>query len=450
MDKYQLVQQIEGEGAVQGVRVNGIPFWPFFKIHFFDRYAFGRSSVVQVSGSNLLGLLKARTYGNSKPNADFRYWAFSNSDQRRKLHGKMVDRLVDPIAEQLENMLLFETPVPIHHPLDQVATKHIRSRIDLKLRERRYEKTRKGKVQIEGAEVLYALKENHQVDIDVQAIATKFMAQVWTMEWLLKKGKPQKVFFVAPYISMGYVHALKSAGIKVVELQHGVINRAHEGYNLSYAPAPTLVPDQLWTFGESERRLFEVGPMKQFRPEQVVPIGHYYLEAISRNMREEKFQFRKLVAVSLQEDPLGDQLVPFIHEAAALDRSIGFVLVPRKRKPYDYDQYGSSENVFFIPERNIYEVISFSDLHCTMFSTCAAEALSLGRPNVLVNIAGKAQEYFGGVLGKEQFTSYAESPEELVAAINAAPLPDQRIALSNAERIVPGYSDRLQRALGEQ
>ena len=104
------------------------------------------------------------------------------------------------------------------------------------------------------------------------------------MSLLLKVKKPKRVFIAPSYTSYGYVYALKKAGVKVVEVQHGVIIEEHYGYSVRAEFDRNFFVDHLLTFGHSEKKVFKNS--RGISEDSIIPIGSYYLSFLKNNFVE--------------------------------------------------------------------------------------------------------------------------------------------------------------------
>jgi hypothetical protein len=66
---------------------------------------------------------------------------------------------------------------------------------------------------------------------------------------LLKRRRIKTVYVVVAYFHQHIVGAARDLGIRVVELQHGVISPYHLGYSYPGRPEVADQPDELWCFG---------------------------------------------------------------------------------------------------------------------------------------------------------------------------------------------------------
>ena len=123
--------------------------------------------------------------------------------------------------------------------------------------------------------------------------------------------------------------------------------------------------------------------------------------------------YKRVIGVTLQWT-FERRLISFICEAAKLDSSIIYMLIPRQLEEKVYSNMGFPQNIVVITDKNFYELMAYCDFHSTVNSTCALEAPSLGVQNILVDVDGSARIYYEKVLSDERVTRFTDTPEEYV------------------------------------
>jgi hypothetical protein len=87
-------------------------------------------------------------------------------------------------------------------------------------------------------------------------------------------------------------------------------------------------------------------------------------------------------------------------------------------------------------------------MHATVFSTCAIESLSLGVPNILIDIDGLSTKHLLPLLGENKANSYVETTHDFVQNIeNMTYLSKEEIIRLNSSNINPNYNKNLNEAL---
>jgi hypothetical protein len=231
--------------------------------------------------------------------------------------------------------------------------------------------------------------------------------------------KPKLVAMVCPSTKMGFVLAFKQKNIKVIEIQHGVINKNHQAYNSIYEN-PQYCPNEIYVYGNIEKQVFEQELKAFINPKYVYPIGNYFLEKIKNTpilnlFAEQRKQYEIIVVIAGQEY-VENQLFKFLNQAAEMNKNIFFAYIPRIEKDYSQLIKASNMGVF---NGNIYECIKAGDVHATICSTTCLEANYLRKVNIFINIDNYARFYYETVFQPNSGAYFSETPSEFVSLIVA-------------------------------
>jgi hypothetical protein len=111
-----------------------------------------------------------------------------------------------------------------------------------------------------------------------------------------------------------------------------------------------------------------------------------------------------------------------------------------------YNKFNFGQNIIFAPSMNVYQSITQTSFHATMYSTCAIEAPSLGTRNILININGLARKHFDHLI--DGFVTHlVNKPDEFIKCL-ALPVADKlEIMNKNKGNISLGYEGNLKEAL---
>lgn len=445
--QMEKIKEIEDRYPVEEIEINGLKGWPYLRTYFAAKYVYGREPI-KASGRVFGVVLRSFFYGFWNWFGRYDYIVMTSSTQRRDIDGQYVERC-DTVDERLGKVLFIELPSPKHYPRRAIPTPHPVSKIPLYLLVLLYSKLL-SKSSIRGHEVFNKIKEETGVVMSMDAFLLKFYAQYKIGKLLVKIYKPKALFLTVTYTNIGYIRAFKEAGVKVVELQHGLIAKEHTDYNVYKDIDSRCYPDYLLTFGEYERSIFGNHNF-YISNDRVLPIGHFYLDYIDNlNFQDTQFQglvssYKRVIAVTSQNN-LEDQLLQFLFEACQLLPETAFIFVHRRTREY-YDRYDFPRNLIFADWLNCYQVMVLADLHTTMYSTCAIESLALGKANVLINIEGMARACFEEQLGDESLTKFVDSPAEFADILNTWQLKSREEIKSQNQFIKSHYKENLDRAL---
>lgn len=412
MKVNKLIEEIESKYETKKVRYRDLSLWLEFRNRFFFSLSIGKESNLIIDKSVYFAVLRSVFYGFFNWFKTYNVWVLSASNYRIKIEDKYFDKFFDYPASKVDKTLFIELSVKPHFKRSQIFSKYIVSRAPLII----LEKVISMFLSLKKVDfsIYKEIQAEYKTEIDPVYSIKKMIAQYKSMQFLLFFKKQPKFVFIAPsYMSFGYVKALKEKGVKIIEAQHGVINKEHFGYNYHEKYDSGYFPDYLLTFGEREKRVFsETNTF--IKKNNVVPVGSYYIDYI-----EEKFKldintsdYRLTFSVSMQDCDIGGKVLPFLLNVASENKDCLFLLKPRRTPVKEYtSKYQIPSNMMFVENHDVYQTILHSDFHITAFSSCALEAPALGVKNVLLNFENKAKEYYFDILHKE--TSYYVSSEKL-------------------------------------
>lgn len=267
--------------------------------------------------------------------------------------------------------------------------------------------------------VMGRIEEDFGLDVNATNVIELFEARRKVFTCLFRIMRPQALLLTCYYGKEPAIKAAKRLGIKVIEVQHGVIGKEHPAYNVYRDLDRSCFPDHLLVFGGQELTTFN-NPRFIYRT-NVHPVGSFYVDYVrtlyrpERQLHERISGYKRVVGVTLQWT-YERRLINFIRETAKLDSSVLYVLIPRVQKK-EYSGMGFPQNIVVIMDKNFYELMTYCDFHSTVNSTCALEAPSLGVQNILVDIDGSASLYYEKVLSDDRVTRFANTPEEYVAIL---------------------------------
>jgi len=307
---------------------------------------------------------------------------------------------------------------------------------------------------INNEELITTILDENEIHLNYRKLIRNYISQYRFMKFLLRFAKPQAVFFVYAASSMGYIKALKEKKIHVIEIQHGVINKSHNAYNLNKNYGRQLLPDYLLTFGQLEKKLFSDNN-HFIDSEKVFPVGYYFLDQLvnasshSATSQEVKKGYETIVVFSLQ-DPFEDFIFEFIIEAARLSPQVFYMLVPRDpEKPYS--GIAEIENLRIERNLNVYECLSIADVHATINSTCALEAPCFGVPNILYDYKGWAYDYYSSVLDDQGITVYTSTAAAFVESLNTNTFyGPKEIREKSRQFFEPDFSENVRKVLSKE
>ena len=420
--------------------------YPWVKPYIFNTLQFGNRETTNAQGKwyQVKKLLFGFRRIFKKPETVF----FSSSMERRLLGEKVYDKLFHEFS--IDNNLGVSKTIELQLPASsyersEYANSNVVSRSFMLLAELIYTKLFLRKLTINNVDVLYDFCDLEKVPRSKVIYGIKKnLAQYKIMKlWLRLNPKLKRVFLSVSYTNFGRILACKERQVLVVECQHGVINKEHYGYSYYYHPLTNQFPDYLLTFGKADCQFMINQPISNFT--KPFSLGSFILNYYnSQSIQKDEITTISSVAVSLQDCETGVASVDSFIELAKLNPKVQFYFKRRSLPSEFYSRYELPANIQFEEKRNVYELIVDCDLHLTAYSSCALEALTLGRPNILFNLNDKAQSYYAGKLPASYFNHYCNSVKEMNEALTSMrDLSTAEIKKSNVGNFETDYSVKL-------
>lgn len=214
---------------------------------------------------------------------------------------------------------------------------------------------------------------------------------------LLRRLQPQFVLLQTAYSNQALVAAAKELKIKVIEFQHGIIDRHHPGYSWTAEAAPykeqMQIPDRIYVYGDYWRDELAINGFwnEELRSVGSMRIDHYRLHRSSEaDTRIDAGASPTKIVVTTQALEV-ERLIAFLVEfvrCAQIPLEMDIKLHPREanRQPY-LEAFKNHPNVRILLGQeppSTFELISTADYHASVWSTCHYEALGLGTPTIIL------------------------------------------------------------------
>lgn len=456
-----ILKEIEKKYPVDKIYLNGEQIWPFLRSEYFHTYMEYHSENPDIEiirkkpFFQKLKLVKNIFYGWKKWFKKYDYIAISTSGKSiiKIINGKYYNRLIDPIIDELNNndFLCIQRPDRKLYNINKTHTKNIVSFYPIYFISYLFEILPIGKYNLNGSEILNAIKKDYNINIDDDKLIKFYLAEYRTCRFIFQYIKP-KAIFIGCHSSLGLMKAAKELGIKTIEIQHGIIGKEQPIYNPGVEMSKNLFPDYLFAYGKQDVMNFTNSYF--IDQKNVIPIGSYYIDYLKESFSPEiKFQniinkYSISVGITLQ-NTVEKQTIDFVKQAAILDSSILFILIPRQPVRRDYSKLDLPDNVLVITDKEFYELMMYVDYHSTVYSTCALEAPSFGVQNIMININNLSRKYFESSL-IDRITKYADTPEEYLNLIRSMDkLDKETVYYLNEGIIMPNYRNNLKDALSQ-
>jgi len=463
-----ILEDIETRYAVDQILVNGEQAWPYLRTYYLVRYldkiratTDEEDYYVNLLSSRrpirmlqvLMLMLRGIPYGFGNWFRRYEYIALTHNSYRRQIDGRYINRFLDPIIDELgpDKVLCIEDMFPFpSYPVDRIYTRHIvftsllglLSQLIVRLR-----KVLRRRYTIVNKRVLDMIEADYGLNVDAAARIEIHEATRKAFTCLFRLIRPKALLLTCYTGREAEIKAAKSLGIKVIEVQHGFIGKENTVYNVYCDIDRSCFPDRLLVFGNQELTTFD-NP-RFIDPANVHPVGSFYIDYVKATYKpdlhlSERFSgFKRVVGVTLGWT-YEKRLISFICEAAKLDGSIFYILIPRRPQNPAYYTLELPPNAEVIGDRNFYELMAYSDFHTTVSSTCALEAPSLGVQNILVDLDGESKAYYGAVLKDSRVTRFVETTEQYVNIINSLPKLEREVVCKlNEDFFAANYQENI-------
>jgi hypothetical protein len=458
----EILKEIEEKYPVDTILVNGEQVWPYLRVAYYFQYV-GRISSQEgerlpprLSFFGKLRRLMNIPYGIKNWLARYDYITFSHTGERKPINGKYFNKLLDPVIDKLGRgkVLNIEIAAPSLslYPIESIYTSKVVCYDVLEVLAMIAEVLTLRRYKIRNESILKDINKEYDLSVNYLKVIKRFYARRKVFSLLFRTKKPKVVLLSCYYGFLeSAIKAAKDSGAKVIEVQHGVIGKEHPAYNVDVAIDKSCFPDYLLVFGRRELETFD-NP-RFIEPENVYPVGSFYIEHVRNNYVLESSLVKKLesynraIAVTLQ-GIIEKRTIEFIVQAANLDKTISYLLIPRKPQEKHYSALNLPDNVTVIKDKNFYELMMYVDFHSTVNSTCALEAPSLGVQNILINIDNSSRQYYGVVLNDSRITRYADTPRQFIEIVNSFEKLDRdTIVKLNEDVIAVNYERNIEELL---
>lgn len=448
MSDSNKLKELEAKHQANKIKFKDIEVWPVLRYYICAKHT-ANSTSKTLDSAFVIKMFLNTFYGLKNIFKRCDYLFISSSDQRLKLEGEMVDKSIDYIAGKVQNPLLIERPHYSHYSHKKIPYKNITSKIPYYILTLILSKFIKVKGRIQYEKTIEDINRELNIKIDYKKIIKTYIAQYIISKKLQKWKKLKAVFVVCHYTNMGMIRAFKEQGVPVVEVQHGLIAKNHCAYNIFVENDQLNYPSYLLTFGSREKLTFSKENLF-INPNNVIPVGHFYLDYINKeykgdeDLKKVTSKYQTTVAVTSQNHPIEKKLIKFIKAVAELNPKILYIFIPRTYNKKIEDYNFPKNNVIMVDWLNVYKIIWHSDIHSTVFSTCALEAPSLGVGNILIDIDNYSTKMLSNILPSSLVHRYVKTPENfLIELENSIGISKIDVIEKNSVIIKPNYKENI-------
>ena len=246
-----------------------------------------------------------------------------------------------------------------------------------------------------------------------------FKSRYYVLKKFLKLKKPRLIYVVVSYGHKAMIAAAQDLGIKVVEIQHGIISKYHLGY--SYPDVKQRIPyypDQIFIFGEYWRGTANYPIAQSNLIEYGLPhLTRFLSDKINTVPKKKQILF-------ISQGTIGKELSL---QALELAQRLHDYQIVYKLHPGEYDRWESEYPAlvealnlahFTVIDNNrigLHQIQAESEFQVGVYSTAIYEGLAQGCKTIIMNSAG--MEYVEDLIDKG-FASVASNADEIILAMH--------------------------------
>lgn len=279
---------------------------------------------------------------------------------------------------------------------------------------------------------MIALKRD-LLDVHRRIVATKLLSQAegmafqhalarlldqygaWTS--VLRAARPRTLCVLCHYHKEGLIYAARRCGVRVVELQHGLIDRNDIFYCMPAAVREVrpraLFPDTMLTFGPYWSGILREG--HEFAPTSIDEIG-YYLQPDSSIDEETRAFCTGAATVMMATQPRTADAcrayIDFLIERHRGDDGVRLLIRPHPAEgPSDYERFASQPNVRIANRGGIDRLLPLVRAVVSVYSTVLFDAVRHGVPSYILHDPAYA-DYIGSISSTDaiRFLDARQSP----------------------------------------
>ncbi len=446
LEAVAVIRQIEEKYDVMSIKYKGVSVWPFLRLYLQDQISL--HTEIRASGSVVAVVLKSLfAYNPFQIFKRHKLWVFTGCERRKRIGGKMIHRVSGGIPAVCDDYLMIEKPNKEigHFRRAEIEEKYIVSEAWLLILFHFLEIVLSPiKLKIENESLLKQILSDNNLTFDYKHYIHSLNAKRLSMLFLINlTHKPKLAIMECPYDSMGYMWAFHQKGVKVIEMQHGVLGHNHNAYNaISYEEM--MNPDGICVYGNEEYKYFTV-EKTQYAP-HVYMTGLYMLEKADRYFDKDIFaDYRKAyrqIMVCSGQSGYEEAFSAFIDKIAQENPDILFLYIPRlDSTKLDF----MAQNVKLVRNVNIYSYLKWADCHMTISSTTCLEAQYFHTPTIFYDYERRASEYYDKQLSAENGAFYVNDASEF----NSVAKDIDRTKYSYAKVFEDNHTERIKKIVNE-
>ncbi|CCU83517.1 polysialyltransferase family glycosyltransferase [Mesotoga sp. BH458_6_3_2_1] len=447
-----IISRIEQErgNACTELMIDEIPLWNVVRTSLFSHLTGDFSS--RYSNSKSIRMLSTMVSSllNSKLPMENEILAISANTTRREFEGSEFDIYIDWIGKLTEHSYsIIEIPnVSVPNPRHNVFTKQRISGMNLLtkslIKAKSYQKRADG-ILSKITNLLKGFLDSQGIEdfiASIRKVVPRYLALISLMEDMLDRLTPKLVLEVCSYnlSSRALTYAAKLRGIPVAEIQHGIINRFHAGYIYRHVVNRSDTPDELLVYGQAFKEVL-TDESVLFKPESIHVVGNYYIESVKNQPTIPEVQVIKNDSKDKQVALITTQPIYEAKAYAEAVTSLGkkgyFVIIKPHPSELKEKYFAFQDRNVIVSTFSVFELLKIADIHLTISSTCALDALQYSVPSVVLRFEDhqkhlEALRGFSGVVFQER------SVDEAIDFCSSG-----KLTLSDDKFMANGSADRL-------
>ena len=222
----------------------------------------------------------------------------------------------------------------------------------------------------------------------INLAVNKYSALLFFANIILRKIKPSKIFMAVAYsdINLPFVVSARSQGIKVIEIQHGIMGMDHVAYNFKVKRNFYWFPDEVWVWNDfwREHSRFPIHESK------IIIKGFPFLDRFKKS-RKSTVCRKNIICIS--QGPYTSELVGLCLSLNKLIDNTKFQILYR---PHPSELAAgkaaftslTKEGIGISTTSNIYEEFSRSDIQIGVNSTALFEGIEFGLTTFILKLNG--------------------------------------------------------------
>lgn len=233
------------------------------------------------------------------------------------------------------------------------------------------------------------------IKLDISSLVFKsfysFKSKFKFYDRLIKKRNPKEIYLVVGYCNQPIIAAAKNNKVKVIEFQHGVIDKYHLGYSFPNDKNVPYFPDEIFLYGE----YWYDSCYMPINKDNIKVIGNPYMEERIKAYKNLDKIDNKIIFLS--QWTIGNRLSKLACEFAINNPEYEVIY---KLHPEEYDNWKekykflkdnmhlSNLKIIDNNEKNLYELLASSKYQVGVYSTAIYEGIMLNCKTILVNLPG--------------------------------------------------------------